>query len=61
VSVEYSYANCQDLLRISWAPDLVEAILEGRQPLALTVERLRDPIPLDWAEQRKNFATRQSR
>jgi DNA invertase Pin-like site-specific DNA recombinase len=40
------------------APDIVEAILQGRQPPALTVERLRDPIPLDWREQRELFGLR---
>jgi len=35
------------------APDITEAILEGRQPPSLTVERLRDPIPYDWDEQRR--------
>jgi hypothetical protein len=34
------------------APDIIEAILEGRQTAALTLERFRQPIPLDWSEQR---------
>jgi site-specific DNA recombinase len=34
------------------APDIVEAILEGRQTAAVTVELFRKPIPLDWSEQR---------
>lgn len=37
------------------APDIVETILDGRQPPTLTVERLkarRQPVPMDWAEQR---------
>ncbi len=34
------------------APDIIEAILEGRQTAALTVEIFRKPIPLDWSEQR---------
>ena len=37
------------------APDIVEAILEGRQPPHLTVEKLRLGAPLLWAEQRKLF------
>jgi hypothetical protein len=37
------------------APDIVEAILEGRQPPQLTVEKLRFGAPLLWAEQRKQF------
>jgi hypothetical protein len=34
------------------APDIIEAILEGRQTAALSLERFRKPIPLDWDEQR---------
>ena len=35
------------------APDLVEAILHGRQPPELTLAGLCHTLPLDWAEQRK--------
>jgi hypothetical protein len=31
----------------------VEAILDGRQPPVLTLERLLDNLPLDWASQRE--------
>ena len=34
------------------APDIIEAILEGRQTAAVTFEVFRQPIPLDWSEQR---------
>jgi site-specific DNA recombinase len=34
------------------APDIIEAILEGRQTAAITTELFRKPIPLDWSEQR---------
>jgi hypothetical protein len=34
------------------APDLVEAILDGRQPRGLTLEAMREPLPSDWSEQR---------
>jgi len=37
------------------APDIVEAILEGRQPADLTVQRLLRGLPLSWAEQRKRL------
>jgi len=37
------------------APDIVEAILEGRQPLTLKFEHLYKNIPLSWAEQRQRF------
>ncbi len=37
------------------APDLVETILQGHQPPALTLAGLCHTLPLDWAEQRKEF------
>jgi hypothetical protein len=37
------------------APDIVAAILEGHQPLALKFENLYKHIPLSWAEQRQQF------
>jgi site-specific DNA recombinase len=37
------------------APDIVEAVLEGRQPRHLTFEKLTRNIPLSWAEQRESF------
>ncbi|RAI01562.1 hypothetical protein DLJ53_09055 [Acuticoccus sediminis] len=35
------------------APDIVRTIMDGRQPPALTAERLRQavPLPLGWSEQ----------
>ncbi len=46
------------------APDIVEAILKGTQPVDLTLERLRRllPLPASWKEQRHllGFADRQS-
>lgn len=42
------------MLRLAFlAPDIVEVIAEGRQPRALTLQRLLNPIPLAWAEQRR--------
>lgn len=42
-----------DLLPLAWlAPDITEAILEGRQPRGLTVKRLLAKLPMDWEEQR---------
>ncbi|MGZ3236713.1 MAG: hypothetical protein ACXU8A_04980, partial [Burkholderiaceae bacterium] len=35
------------------APDIVEAILEGRQPVGLTLDKMLDDLPLNWAKQRK--------
>jgi hypothetical protein len=38
------------------APDLVEAILEGRQPRGLSIANLlAEPLPLSWQEQRARF------
>jgi hypothetical protein len=38
------------------APDIVEAILEGRQPPELGLPRLLEPFRTDWAEQRVRLA-----
>jgi site-specific DNA recombinase len=35
------------------APDIVESILEGRQPAQMTFDRFRHPVPAEWSEQRK--------
>lgn len=44
------------LLRLTYlAPDIVESIVEGRQPRILTVKLLLKGIPLDWADQRTAF------
>jgi len=37
------------------APDIVESILEGRQPDDLTFARLCTNVPLSWTEQRRQF------
>jgi virulence-associated protein VagC len=34
------------------APDLVEAIVNGRQPAGLQLDRLMKPFPVGWLEQR---------
>ena len=38
------------------APDIVEAILAGRQPEKLTVRALMGSFPVEWAEQRRSLA-----
>jgi site-specific DNA recombinase len=44
------------LLRLGFlAPDLIEAMLNGRLPLAPNLTLLKRPLPLDWAEQREFF------
>ncbi len=42
------------------APEIVDAIVEGKQAPGLTLEKLRDPVPLAWAEQRKQFSSSRS-
>jgi site-specific DNA recombinase len=37
------------------APDIIERILEGTQPVSFTVETLKAPPPWDWDEQRRRF------
>ena len=40
------------------APDIVEAILDGRQPYDLTVQKLWSDLPMNWNEQRKRLGFR---
>ena len=37
------------------APDIVEAMLDGKQGPAVTLARVLEPIPADWAEQRAHL------
>ncbi len=56
---ELSDAHVRRLLRFAYlAPDIVEAIVEGRQPRILTVKLLLTGIPLDWVDQRAAFGFR---
>ena len=36
-------------------PDLVEAVLLGRQPAQLTLREVMKHLPWDWSEQRRRF------
>lgn len=40
------------------APDIVEMVLEGRQPPGLSLAKLTSGLPLDWAEQRRQLGFR---
>lgn len=40
------------------APDIVDAILNGRQPAQLTLKRLLEPFPLEWSEQRNQLMSK---
>ncbi len=52
--VDYAFAS--RILRLTLlAPDIVEAILAGRQPEKLTVRALLEPFPVEWEEQRRVF------
>ena len=37
------------------APDITRAVVDGCQPPSMTIDRLREPIPMDWNEQRVMF------
>jgi hypothetical protein len=37
------------------APDLVEAIIDGREPSGLSLERLTKGVPMMWEEQQQAF------
>jgi hypothetical protein len=37
------------------APDIVEAILDGRQPQSLSLQRIEKHLPMDWAQQRQQL------
>ena len=45
------------LLLTLLAPDIVEAILDGRQPAELGLPRLMKPFPVVWSEQRRALQT----
>ncbi|GGC63729.1 hypothetical protein GCM10011504_47430 [Siccirubricoccus deserti] len=50
------------LLRLTLlAPDIVEVILDGRQPEGMTLPALMEPFPVDWAEQRTSAMLLQQR
>ena len=49
-AVDRSYAG--RILRLATlAPDTIEAILDGREPEGVTLERLKKPFPAVWEEQ----------
>lgn len=40
------------LIRLTFlAPDIIEAIVDGREPDGMSIERLRKPMPMLWEEQ----------
>ena len=40
---------------VNLAPDIIEAILNGKEPAKLTLSKLRKGFSEDWTEQRKLF------
>jgi hypothetical protein len=53
---QLSDAHVRRILRFGYlALDIVEAIVEGRQPCSLTVKRLLQGIPCVWTDQRAAF------
>ena len=46
---------CRVLRLTLLAPDIVEAILDGRQPKTLDLKNLLEPLPLRWDIQRKQL------
>ncbi len=54
VNVNSSYAS--RILRLNLlAPDIKQAILDGKQPPSLSLRALLSPFPLLWDEQRNHF------
>ena len=49
--IDRSYVGC--ILRLTLlAPEIVEAIVEGRQPIEMGLPALLEPLPVEWVEQR---------
>ena len=38
------------------SPEVVEAVLDGRQETLVTLARLMEPFPLSWADQKNTFS-----
>jgi len=44
------------LIRLTFlAPDIIETIVDGREPDGMSLEKLRKPLPLLWEEQLARF------
>jgi len=54
VKLDSSYVG--RILRLTLlAPDIIMAILEGREPSGLSLGKLTKTLPLDWVEQRRSL------
>jgi hypothetical protein len=49
---------CRVLRLTLLAPDIVEAILDGRQPAGLQMDALLRPFPSEWMAQRQHILDR---
>ena len=59
LGVDSSYVG--RILRLTTlAPDIAEALLQGREPGGLSLARLTKTLPPDWAEQRAGLGFQQS-
>ena len=56
LGVDRSYVG--RILRLTTlAPDIVEAIVRGKEPSGLSLERLVKAMPMEWGEQRARFGS----
>ena len=57
-----SFTYMARLMRLSLlAPEIIDAIMAGRQPADITLANLMDPFPLSWNEQRALWPEEQTR
>ena len=49
---------CRVLRLTLLAPDIVEAILDGRQSAEITLAALMEPFPVEWSEQAEVWVRR---
>lgn len=54
--INQSYV-CRVLRLTLLAPEIVEAILDGRQPASLQLDTLLRPFPIEWSAQRQKIAS----
>lgn len=55
VDITHAFNTILSLRLTLLAPDIVEAIQDGRQPPGLQLDDLLVPFPMEWARQRIEF------